>query len=148
MNVHERRVAYQSRVRKAEATVGFADISAAAMTKFLDLAALLLPADAFLLGHEMNVLTDFDDGAAATNKLDIGVSGATTSFLAGSADNLGTIARTNGGTVGAAEPSFQGGAQVRLSFTSSVNTSTLTQGSVLVRIFYVRTDKLIPDVDR
>lgn len=148
MSIHERRVAYQGRIRKAEAVIGFADITAAGMTKTLDLAAFLLPADALLLGTELNVTTDFDDGAAATNKLDIGISGSGTIFLAGAADNLGTIARTNGGTAGTTMPSFQPATQVRLTFTGSANLSTLTAGSVTVRLFYTRTDKLIPDVDR
>lgn len=148
MNVHERRVAYQSRVRKAEATVLFGDITAAGMTKTLDLAAFLLPADAFLLGNELNVATVFDDGAGATTKVDIGISGSGTIFLVGGAANLNTTGRTNGGTTGSTLPSFQGSTQVRLTFTGSVNLNTLTEGAVTIRLFFVRTDKLIPDVDR
>jgi hypothetical protein len=143
----KRNVAYDSRIRKAEATIGFADITAAGMTKTLDLAAFLLPADAYLIGTELNVTDDFDDGSpgSATNKVDIGINGSGTIFLVGASDNLGTIARTNGGTAGTTLPSFQPATQVRLTFTGSANLSTLTKGSVKIRLFYVRTDFLVPD---
>lgn len=134
--------AFQSRIRVAEATVTFTDASAGAMTKTLDLAAFLLPAGAILLGTELNVTNDFDDGAACTTKVDIGISGSGTIFLVGAADNLGTIARTNGGTAGSTIPSYQGTTQVRLTITGSVNLNTLTKGSVTIRLVYVNSDKL------
>jgi len=145
MTIARTNQAHSSRIRKAEAVVLFGDITAAALTKTLDLAAFLLPADAMIVGTELNVTTDFDDGAAATTKVDIGISGSGTIFLVGAADNLGTIARTNGGTAGTQMPSFQGGTQVRLTFTCSVNTSTLTKGAVTIRLFYVRTDGTVAD---
>lgn len=129
-----------ARVRRLEVTLGFADITAAGMTKTIDYANAL-PADAFLLGTSVNVTDDFDDGAACTTKVDIGVSGSTTSIIAGSADSLGTIARIVGGTKGASYCSIVGAITPRLTFTGSVNLNTLTKGSVTIAIYFMTVDK-------
>ena len=131
------------RVRRQELVVAFGDITAAGMTKTIDFATAL-PADAFILGTSVNVTDDFDDGMAATNKVDIGVNGATTSIIAGSADNLGTIARIVGGTKGASYCSIVGAITVRLTFTGSANLNTLTKGNVTIAIYFLTADKTTP----
>ena len=132
--------AYDSRIRRTKVTVGFADITAAGMSKTLDLAALLLPADAYLLGFDLNLLVLYTDGAAGTVKMDIGVAGTGAAFLTGAANNLGaTLGRKQGGTVTSnGVPSFQPSTQVRLTFTGSVNLNTLTAGSVEVGMIWTK----------
>lgn len=136
--------AFDSRVRRIDVTVNFndADVAVAALTANLDRSAFVLPADAVIVGTALNVVSDFDNGAGSACKLDIGISGSNTIFLAGAADNLGIVGRTNGGTTGTTLPSFQGGVQVRMGLTCSVNLSTETKGQVVVSLFYIRADFL------
>lgn len=136
-------VAYDSRIRRVQTVLNFNDVEVAlaAMTANVDRAALLLPPDAMIIGTDLNVTIDFDNGAASTCKADIGLAGSATVFLVGAADNLGVVTRTNGGVPGANMPSFAGGQQVRITLTSSVNLSTETKGRVVVGVLYVRTDK-------
>lgn len=145
---HRINTAYGSRICKLEAILTYADIADASMSMTVDLDEL--PEDAQLVGTSLDVVDDFDDGdpGSATTKLDIGISGSGTIFLAGAADNLGTEGRTNGGTAGTRMPSFAGALTPRLTFTCSVNTNTLTKGEVKVRLFYVHTDKVTPGVER
>lgn len=140
--------AYGSRLRRLKATVLFGDITAAGTGKTLDLAALLLPTDAIPVATALNITAAFNDGAAGVVKLDIGTAGTATLFLTGAAANLSTLGRTGGGTVSADGLGvFQGGVQPRLTFTGSVNLSTLTAGSVDVFIYYYRADQIAGDTD-
>ncbi len=136
-------IAYDARIRRVQTILNFndADVALVAMTANVDRAALLLPADALIVGTELNVTSDFDNGAASTCKVDIGIAGSATLYLTGAADNLGTVTRTNGGAAGANIPGFAGGQQIRLTLTCSVNLSTETKGRVIVGVLYVRTDK-------
>jgi hypothetical protein len=127
-----------SRVRAIRKSVLFSDLAAAAMTGFVDFTAL--PTGALIIGAGLSVVTDFDDGSpgTATNKVDLGVAGTLTKFMVGAADNLGTVGEVEGGTAGTHMPSYQSGATVRATFTSSVNLNTLTKGQVDITILYVR----------
>jgi hypothetical protein len=138
MSLNREIKAFASRVKMLQLVVGFADITAAGMSKTLDMSAL--PVGAFVLGIAFNVTTDFDDGAGATNKVDVGIAGTLTGFVAGSADNLGTIGKVPGGTAGTLGGTLQSGATPRLTFTGSANLSTLTQGSVTISVLYINTD--------
>lgn len=132
--------AFNARIRKVAFDVVFGDLSAAAMTKFLDFAAAL-PADASIVGVDSNTTIAFTDGAACTLKVDLGFAGATTSLLAGTANNCGTINRV-GNVAADTCPQFAGGKTVRASFTCSVNTNTLTAGACRIHVYYVLLDQV------
>ncbi|HEX4334708.1 MAG TPA: hypothetical protein VH062_02275 [Polyangiaceae bacterium] len=132
--------AFNARIRKQAFDVAFGDITAAAMTKFLDFASAL-PADASIVGVDANATTAFTDGASGTLKVDLGFSGATTTLMVGGANNLGTINRVGNGAADGC-PQFAGGKTPRASFTSNVNLSTLTAGQCRIHVYYVLLDQV------
>lgn len=143
MKTHETNVAYDSRIERLDKTVSYADLPEAAIDyTAAQIEMEELPADAQIVGVELNVVEDFDDGAGATNQVDVGTSDEEDLFLDATADNLGTAGRVAGGVAGDLMPSFAGGVTPLLTFQSSVNLDTLTQGEVVVSVFYFRGDSV------
>ncbi len=127
------------RIQKRTMTLAYAAMSGLAggvTTYTLGDSGGALPASARIAGFSIEALTGFDDGAAGTFNLELGVAGvadvmASTDVKAGSAaaPRIGTVAGL--GYFGA--PAI-GTPSIKL--TGSVDLNTLTAGTVTVAVFY------------
>ena len=134
--------AFESRVRYVEKTVDHSVLTAS-MTEQVDFDAAL-PADAFVLGGELNVTEAFTSGGGAFSA-DLGYDTTDTDGIVdGAAANLETIAHV-GAPRGVLVGTRAGGELPAISFTSDVNLSTATAGIVTARLYFIQLDFLKPD---
>jgi hypothetical protein len=124
-------------VLHAAIPVGFAQIAAlgASLTGTITLAAAL-PANARLVGADVNVLTAVSGGAIATATVSIsGGADAVTSIMG--ATNIFTGAPAFGAAIGTNPYPSRGGQALKFNFTTTTgNLNAATAGSLLFDIFY------------
>jgi hypothetical protein len=121
----------------ASKLIGFADVAAlgASMTGHIDFAAAL-PANSRFLGATVKVATLFQNaGDTATIDTDLG-DGTTADLYIGDA-NLHTTGEKFKGDASANQFQEAGAVTPRITFTSSVNLSTITAGSATYKLFYI-----------
>ena len=135
MSLHRERSAFDARLQYLEKIVTDADLTAGATSQAIDFDDAL-PADAFVLGGDLDVTEAFSDGGAGTFLADLGLKtvGAN-GFVDGGANNLESVARV-GAPRGTLLPYRAGGETPQLTVTSSVNVNTATAGRVVARVYY------------
>jgi hypothetical protein len=122
-----------SQLQKRELEIGFADLTDADGSQSFNLGAAL-PANAVVVGHNVNVTAVFDNaGDTGTFSLDIGVSGALDSICNGA--SLNAIAHVNG-PLGARSGGRYPSAQLLATVLADVNVTDATKGSAVVEVFY------------
>lgn len=109
-------------------TIGFADLTDADGSQSFSLGAAL-PANAVLIGYDVNVTAAFGDGAAGVFTLDLGFAGDLDNILDGGA--LGTIAQLHGSASGR-----RSAVQLLATVLGSVNVTTATVGAADIEVFY------------
>jgi hypothetical protein len=123
-------------VAKATATIGFAQLTAAADTMTLTPAGFLLPAGARVIAREMNIATEFTGGGLTTMTVSVG-DGVSADDIINAQDVFGTSGLI-AGTAGAnPQPLYATQTQVNVLFTGSGHVSLATAGSVTIDLLYV-----------
>lgn len=119
-------------VTKYSATIGFAALSAAALTITLSPSTLVLPSSTRVLAHEINVTQAFA-GSGVTG-LTVGFGGASSTEIVSTQSLL--AAGLFGGTSGVnPQPLYSAGSQLQALFTATgANLSALTSGSVTIDV--------------
>ena len=123
-------------VQKVTATIGFAQLTAAALTMSLPLGALL-PANARIISRELRLATPFTGGTIASMACSVGLAGGSEIVTAA---NVFTGAPGAQRGVDGVDPFelFPTGGQLTVTFTSTVaNVNAATAGSLVVDVMYI-----------
>lgn len=125
-----------SSMQVATLTVGFADLTAAALEQTLNFASAL-PDTAVVLGSYIDVTATFTDGAAGTFTADVGLAGGDT--ILNGADITTSVDKV-ASPVGATPRGFYGGGTLTVKVIGSVNVDTATTGAMTVKVMYAAID--------
>lgn len=124
-------------VQKATATIGFAQLTAAATTQTIAPASFLLPAGARVIGREINGTAGFTGGALSAMTIGVG-DGVSANDIVSSQSvftAVGLVAGTSGTNP---QPSYAAQTQVNVLFTATgANVNAATAGSVTIDLLYV-----------
>ena len=123
-------------VQLASLDIGFADLTAAALTQTINFAAAL-PASAVIIGAYIDVTAAFTDGAAGTFTVDVGVAGS--DVILNGAD-VTTATGKIATPAGSAPTGWYGASTLTAKVIGSVNVDTATTGAMSVKIAYIAVD--------
>ena len=123
-------------VTKFTATIGFAQLTAAATTQPISPAGLVLPANARIVSHVLTVGAGFTGGGLSGMSISAGGNGSSNDIIASQSV---FVSGSFGGTVGAnPTPFYAPATQVSLVFTSTGgNANAATAGSVTLDLLLV-----------
>ena len=123
-------------VQKVTATIGFAQLTAAALTMTLSLGALL-PANARIISRELRLPTAFSGGAIASLTASVGIAGGSEVVNAANVFTGAPAAQKGPDGLDPNELLAAGG-QLQVTFTSTVaNVNAATAGSLTIDVMYI-----------